>query len=117
MSGTLVLVATPIGNLGDLSPRAVTALAEADLVCCEDTRRTGALLRHAGVRATELRRLDEHTEHDAIPGVLTRLDAGETVVVVSDAGTPGISDPGERVVVDRHGDLAPGVRLLAKEVE
>lgn len=98
MSGVLTLVATPIGNLGDLSPRASEALTSADLVCCEDTRRTGSLLKHAGVRAAELKRVDEHTEFDAIPVVLDRLAAGERVVLVSDAGTPGVSDPGERLV-------------------
>jgi len=98
VSGVLTLVATPIGNLGDLSPRAVEALSTADVVCCEDTRRTGSLLKHAGVRATALRRLDEHTEYDAIPDLLARLEAGHQIVIVSDAGTPGISDPGERVV-------------------
>ena len=98
MSGVLTLVATPIGNLGDLSPRAVEAFASADLVCCEDTRRTGSLLKHAGVRAAELRRLDDHTEFEAIPDVLDRLREGQQVVLVSDAGMPGISDPGERLV-------------------
>ncbi|MEM9200138.1 MAG: 16S rRNA (cytidine(1402)-2'-O)-methyltransferase [Actinomycetota bacterium] len=98
MTGILTLVATPIGNLGDLSPRAVEAFEAADLVCCEDTRRTGALLKHVGVRVTELRRLDDHTEHDTIPMLLDRLRAGAQVVLVSDAGTPGISDPGERLV-------------------
>ncbi|MEM9521233.1 MAG: 16S rRNA (cytidine(1402)-2'-O)-methyltransferase [Actinomycetota bacterium] len=98
MTGTLTLVATPIGNLGDLSPRAVEAFEAADLVCCEDTRRTGALLKHVGVRVTELRRLDDHTEHDTIPMLLDRLRAGAQIVLVSDAGTPGISDPGERLV-------------------
>ncbi len=98
MNGTLTLVATPIGNLSDLSPRAVEALAGADLVCCEDTRRTGSLLKHAGVRAAELKRVDEHTEFEAIPAVLDRLSAGEQIVLVSDAGTPGVSDPGERLV-------------------
>ena len=66
MSGVLTLVATPIGRLGDLRP-AVEAFASADLVCCGDTRRTGSLLKHAGVRAAELRRLDDHTEFEAIP--------------------------------------------------
>ncbi len=98
MSGTLVLVATPIGNLGDLAPRAVEELAAADLVCCEDTRRTGRLLQHAGVRARELLVVNDHTEAAASVAVLRRLAAGARVALVSDAGTPGISDPGERLV-------------------
>lgn len=98
MSGTLVLVATPIGNLGDLSPRAVEALAAADLVCCEDTRRSGRLLQHAGVRAKRLRRVDDHTEVAATADVLEVLSSGGSVAVVTDAGTPGISDPGQRLV-------------------
>lgn len=96
--GTLVLVATPIGNLGDLPPRAVEALAAADLVCCEDTRRSGRLLQHAGVTAQRLRRVDEHTEHGAVDDVLDILRAGGSVALVTDAGTPGISDPGHRLV-------------------
>ena len=98
MSGTLVLVGTPIGNLGDLAPRAVEELAAADLVCCEDTRRTGRLLQHAGVRARELLVVNDHTEAAASGAVLRRLAAGARVVLVSDAGMPGISDPGERLV-------------------
>lgn len=98
MTGVLTLVSTPIGNLGDLAPRAVEALEAADLVCCEDTRRTGSLLKQIGVRVDELRRLDDHTEFESIPAILDRLGAGERVVLVSDAGTPGISDPGERLV-------------------
>ncbi|MGH9273364.1 MAG: 16S rRNA (cytidine(1402)-2'-O)-methyltransferase [Acidimicrobiales bacterium] len=94
----LVLVGTPIGNLGDLSPRAVEALAAADAICCEDTRRTGRLLQHAGVPRTPLIVVNDHTELGAIDGVLARLAAGERVAVVSDAGMPGISDPGERLV-------------------
>lgn len=97
-AGRLTLVGTPIGNLGDLTPRAVDALAAADLVCCEDTRRTGRLLQHAGVRATALRVVNDHTEDGAVAEVLQRLGAGERVAVVSDAGMPGISDPGERLV-------------------
>ena len=96
--GRLVLVGTPIGNLGDLPPRAVEALAAADLVCCEDTRRTGRLLQHAGVRAKALRVVNDHTEGGAVDDVLARLGAGEIVAVVSDAGMPGISDPGEQLV-------------------
>jgi 16S rRNA (cytidine1402-2'-O)-methyltransferase len=96
--GRLVLVGTPIGNLGDLAPRATAALAGAHLVCCEDTRRTGRLLQHAGVRAAALRVVNEHTEVAAVAEVLERLGRGEVVAVVSDAGMPGISDPGERLV-------------------
>ena len=97
MTGRLVLVATPIGNLGDLSPRAVETLAAADLVCCEDTRRSGRLLAHAGITATRLLRVDEHTEERAAAEVCRLLDDGRLVAVVTDAGTPGISDPGERL--------------------
>lgn len=96
--GTLVLVGTPIGNLGDLTPRAVEELARADVVACEDTRRTGRLLQHAGVRARGLLRIDDHTEAAAVAEVLARLDRGERVAVVTDAGMPGIADPGERLV-------------------
>lgn len=96
--GALVLVGTPIGNLGDLAPRAVEALASADAVCCEDTRRTGRLLAHAGVARRPLVVVNQHTEQRQIPAVLARLARGERVAVVSDAGMPGISDPGERLV-------------------
>jgi 16S rRNA (cytidine1402-2'-O)-methyltransferase len=97
-AGALVLVATPIGNLGDLSTRAVEALAAADAVACEDTRRTGRLLQHAGVRAPTLLVVNDHTEAAMVREVLARLDRGERVAVVTDAGTPGVSDPGERLV-------------------
>ena len=97
-SGRLVLVATPIGNLGDLSPRASEELAAADLVACEDTRRTGRLLQHAGISGSDLLRLDEHTEERSTAVVVDRIGCGDTVALVSDAGMPGISDPGERVV-------------------
>ena len=95
---TLWLVATPIGNLGDLPPRAVQVLADSALVCCEDTRRTGLLLQRAGIKANRLAVCNEHTEHNRIDDVLATLDGGGDVAVVSDAGTPGISDPGERLV-------------------
>lgn len=97
-TGRLVLVGTPIGNLDDLSPRAVAALRDADLVVCEDTRRTGRLLQAAGVTARKLLAAHDHNEVAQIGGVLERLRHGETVVIVSDAGMPGISDPGERMV-------------------
>ncbi len=98
MSGALVLVGTPIGNLGDLSPRAVEALAGADVVCCEDTRRTGRLLEHAGLSGARLRRVDEHTEAAAVADVIELLAGGATVAVVSDAGMPALTDPGGRLV-------------------
>lgn len=95
----LVLVATPIGNLGDLSPRARASLAEADVVCCEDTRRTRVLLSAAGIGSGDrLVSLHGHNEAARIPQVLDWLTGGRTVALVSDAGTPGISDPGQRLV-------------------
>ena len=97
-AGGLILVATPIGNLGDLSPRAATTLAAADVVACEDTRRTGRLLQHAGVDGARLLRVDAHTEDRVAARIVTHLDEGRTVAMVTDAGTPGISDPGERLV-------------------
>jgi 16S rRNA (cytidine1402-2'-O)-methyltransferase len=96
--GALVLVGTPIGNLGDLAPRAAEALAGADVVCCEDTRRTGKLLSLAGIERRPFVVVNEHTEEREIPGVLARLDRGEQVALVSDAGMPGVSDPGGRLV-------------------
>jgi len=97
--GALVLVGTPIGNLGDLSPRAVEALTTADTIACEDTRRTRALLSHLGLPAGR-RLLAVHDRNEAVQveGVLARLYNGEKVVVITDAGMPGISDPGARLV-------------------
>lgn len=97
-NGALVLVATPIGNLDDLSARAAAALAAADAIACEDTRRTGRLLAHLGISTPKLLVANEHTERDLAPEVVRRVGAGERVVVVSDAGMPGISDPGEALV-------------------
>ena len=98
VGGRLILVATPIGNLGDLSQRAVEVLAAADLIACEDTRRTGRLLQHAGITGASLVRVDQHTEDRASGRIVDRLAGGGMVAVVTDAGTPGISDPGERLV-------------------
>ena len=99
MTGRLVLVGTPIGNLGDLSARAVEALTEADTIACEDTRRTRALLSHLGLPAgRRMVAVHDHNEAAAVRDLLDRLDRGERVVVVTDAGMPGISDPGERLV-------------------
>jgi 16S rRNA (cytidine1402-2'-O)-methyltransferase len=98
MSGRLVLIATPIGNLGDLSERAANELRAADAIVCEDTRRTSILLQHIGVSGTKMIVANEHTESAAARSVERLLTDGHTVAVVSDAGLPGISDPGERLV-------------------
>lgn len=98
-SGGVVLVATPIGNLGDLSPRAADTLRTADIVYCEDTRRTRALLSAAGIPgAGRLRSLHAHNEAARIPELVAAAASGQTVAVVSDAGMPAISDPGARLV-------------------
>lgn len=95
--GRLVVVGTPIGNLEDLSPRAARALAEADVVAAEDTRRTRVLLDHIGVRVPMVSH-HEHNEDERIPALLARVAAGDVVAVVSDAGVPGLADPGFRLV-------------------
>jgi 16S rRNA (cytidine1402-2'-O)-methyltransferase len=97
-SGALVVVGTPIGNLGDLSPRAVAALSGADVIYCEDTRHSRKLLSHAGISGVALRSLHEHNEDDRVDVLVGAVGAGRTVAVVSDAGLPAVSDPGARVV-------------------
>lgn len=109
MPGRLLLVATPIGNLDDLSPRAARALADADLVACEDTRHTGRLLFHLGLRKSMVS-LHEHNERTRLPRLLELLDQGRTVAVASDAGTPLLSDPGFPLV---RAALAAGHRVEA----
>ncbi len=94
----LILVATPIGNLGDLSPRSVEALTNADSVACEDTRRTGSLFSHFGIAHGPFIVCNEHTEKAAAAEVVKRIAGGQRVALVSDAGTPAVSDPGRRVV-------------------
>jgi 16S rRNA (cytidine1402-2'-O)-methyltransferase len=94
---TLYVVATPIGNLGDLSPRAAQALTSADRILAEDTRRSRVLTEHVGARAPMVS-LHAHNEAERVARVLAWLDAGETLVLVSDAGTPLVSDPGGRLV-------------------
>lgn len=96
--GSLVLVGTPIGNMGDLSPRAARELAAADVIACEDSRRTGRLLELAGLARRPMLVINDHTEGARTGEVLARLGSGERVAVVTDAGMPGISDPGERLV-------------------
>ena len=99
MSGSLLLVATPIGNLGDLSTRASEALRDADVIAAEDTRRTRALLSHLGVPAAgRLRSVHAHNEQESADWVVDAVRDGRCVAYVTDAGMPGISDPGERLV-------------------
>lgn len=97
LAAGLYLVATPIGNLGDLTVRAVATLARADLICCEDTRHSRTLLAHYGI-GRPLRPLHEHNEESEVPRLLESLAAGQAIALVSDAGTPLVSDPGYRLV-------------------
>jgi len=108
-AGVLLVVATPIGNPDDLSPRAIRALAEADCVACEDTRRTGAMLAAHWIRRPMLSYF-EHNEESRTPEIVARLLAGETIALVTDAGTPAISDPGYRLV---RAALDAGIRVSA----
>ena len=98
MAGRLVVVATPIGNLGDLSPRAAEALASADLIACEDTRHTRKLLTHAGITGRPMLSVHDANEGERVPRVLGLLAQGRRVALVSDAGMPAISDPGQHLV-------------------
>jgi 16S rRNA (cytidine1402-2'-O)-methyltransferase len=97
VAGVLHVVATPIGNLGDLSPRAGQVLGSVDAICAEDTRHTRQLLSQLGV-STPLLALHEHNEEAMAPRLVARLQAGESLALVSDAGTPLVSDPGFRLV-------------------
>ncbi|MGK2928053.1 MAG: 16S rRNA (cytidine(1402)-2'-O)-methyltransferase [Acidimicrobiales bacterium] len=98
MTGRLHVVGTPIGNLGDLSPRAVEVLTEDDVIACEDTRRTGRLLAAAGVPRTDLVVVNDHTEARVSPALVARLRSGLSVALVTDAGMPAVSDPGADLV-------------------
>jgi 16S rRNA (cytidine1402-2'-O)-methyltransferase len=98
-AGTLYLVATPIGNLEDLTPRAARVLREVDAVACEDTRRTKGLLAHLGIH-TKAISLHGHNERARIPLIVAMLREGKDVAVVTDAGTPAISDPGAALVAE-----------------
>jgi len=96
-AGVLYLVGTPIGNLGDLSPRARKVLEGVNRIACEDTRHSGLLLHHLGIRRPLLS-FHQHNQTSRIPELLTALECGESIAVISDAGLPGISDPGEALV-------------------
>ena len=97
MLGTLYLVATPIGNLDDITLRAIKVLGDVNLIACEDTRHTRKLLTHFGINTRTIS-YHEHNERERAAELLERLNNGESIAVVSDAGTPGISDPGFRLV-------------------
>jgi 16S rRNA (cytidine1402-2'-O)-methyltransferase len=97
MAGTLFVVATPIGNLEDISLRALRVLREVDLIAAEDTRRTAKLLSHYGIHTPTLS-FHAHNSRARLPQLLKRLAAGESVALVTDAGTPGVSDPGAELV-------------------
>nr|WP_199297073.1 16S rRNA (cytidine(1402)-2'-O)-methyltransferase [Synechococcus sp. FACHB-909] len=101
------MVGTPIGNLDDLSPRARRVLAGADRVACEDTRRSGLLLHHLGIKAPLLS-FHQHNQTARIPQLLAALEAGEAIAVISDAGLPGVSDPGQ--------ELAAAARAAGRQV-
>ncbi len=96
-AGVLYLVGTPIGNVGDLSPRARHVLGHVQCIACEDTRRSGLLLHNLGIKS-RLVSFHEHNQSSRIPELLAALEAGEAIAVISDAGLPGISDPGEALV-------------------
>jgi 16S rRNA (cytidine1402-2'-O)-methyltransferase len=109
LAAGLHLVATPIGNLRDITVRALEVLAAADVLACEDTRITGRLLEHYGIR-TPMTPYHEHNAADARPRLIARLAAGDAVALVSDAGTPLISDPGFKLVREVH---AAGHKVMA----
>ena len=99
MQGMLYIVATPIGNLGDITFRAIEVLKQVDVIACEDTRHTKILLSHYGIQKTLISYF-EHNKEKKARYILRLLDDGKNVALVSDAGTPGISDPGYRVIRD-----------------
>ncbi len=105
--GTLFVVATPIGNLDDMSPRARQVLIDADLIAAEDTRHTGRLLSHFGIKSRQMA-LHDHNEEAVVDRIISTLNDGKSVALVSDAGTPLISDPGFRLLRAAH---AAGIRV------
>lgn len=101
MTGTLYVVATPIGNLADASPRALETLRAAHFIACEDTRTSRTLLAHYGINARTVA-LHEHNERAAAPKLIAALREGKNVALISDAGTPGVADPGAWLVAEAH---------------
>src|SRR5205807_5799393 len=109
VAGTLYVVATPIGNLDDLSARALSTLRACDRVAAEDTRRTRGLLTHFGITGKPLDSLHGHSEARDVERLVEKLCAGESIALVSDAGTPAVSDPGDALVKRA---IAEGVRVV-----
>jgi 16S rRNA (cytidine1402-2'-O)-methyltransferase len=109
-AGELIVIATPIGNLGDVSDRARTDLARVDILCCEDTRTTGRLLSLLAVDAPKMVSLHDHNERERVPEIVERLVLGGTVGLVCDAGTPLLSDPGARLVT---AEIEAGATVVA----
>src|SRR5713101_2514268 len=107
MPGTLFVVATPIGNLEDITARALRVLREVTLIAAEDTRRTAHLLARYAI-TTPTTSLHEHNEHQKASTLVARLERGENIALVSDAGTPTISDPGQRLIQDA---ISAGIRI------
>ncbi len=107
--GALFVVSTPIGNLGDMTVRAVETLRTCEAVLAEDTRRTRHLLTHFGVAGKSLERLDAHATARDVARLVQRLEAGERLALVTDAGTPGVSDPGQRLI---DAAVGAGVRVV-----
>lgn len=105
MSGKLYIVPTPVGNLGDMTPRAIATLKSCNLVLCEDTRTSGVLLKHFDI-TTPTASHHKFNEHTSVEPVVNRLKGGENIALISDAGTPGISDPGFMLVREcRRNDI------------
>jgi 16S rRNA (cytidine1402-2'-O)-methyltransferase len=109
LSGALFVVATPIGNLGDVTRRAAETLGACDVVLAEDTRRTRQLMTHLGIAGKEIQRFDAHASDADVERVLAKLAEGANVAVVTDAGTPAVSDPGEKLV---EAAVAAGVKVV-----
>ncbi len=107
-TGTLYIVATPIGNLGDMTSRAIEILSNVDLVIAEDTRHAGILLNHFAIRVTTWS-CHEHNEKKQLPAIMARMDQGQSIALISDAGTPLINDPGYSVVNEA---LSRGINVV-----